>query len=210
MCPPHSEQTRTPQQKRSIARREQILQATRQVIAAKGYANLTMTEIAEVAGITVSSIYQYFRNKAEIVLALCQQGADEFNALMVQSFQSEVQDRQQWCDLLLQLMEKLYRYYYHDPAMRDIWLASATDKDMRQIDEQDFDRSQQFLFNKIAPSFAPQSAAELARTLELVSRFATSAVYLALKQPAAEGELLLQSAKSLLKDSWQAFVSRQP
>ncbi len=210
MCPAHHEQTRTPQQQRSIARREQILQATRQVIAAKGYAHLTMTEIAEVAGITVSSMYQYFRNKAEIVLALCQQGADDFNALMQANFQTEVTDRQQWCDLLLQLMEKLYRYYYYDPAMRDVWLASATDKDMQQIAEQDFARSQQFLLNKIAPSFAPQSAAELARTLELISRFATSAVYLALKQPPAEGDLLLQSAKSLLKDSWQAFVSRQP
>ena len=81
---------------------------------------------------------------------------------------------------------------------------------MQQIDEQDFERSQQFMFDKIAPDFAPQSAAELARTLELVSRFAISAVYLALKQPAAEGDLLLQSAKTLLKDSWQAFVSRQP
>jgi AcrR family transcriptional regulator len=210
MSPSYSEQTRTPQQQRSIARREQILKATRQVIAVKGYANLTMTEIAEVAGITVSSMYQYFRNKAEIILALCQQAADETNTLMQQSFATEIHNRQQWCDLLLELVEKLYLYYRHEPAMRDVWLASATDKDMQQIDEQDFERSQQFMFDKIAPDFAPQSAAELARTLELVSRFAISAVYLALKQPAAEGDLLLQSAKTLLKDSWQAFVSRQP
>lgn len=210
MCPAPLDQPRAPQQQRSIQRRQQILTATRQLIAAKGYAHLTMSEIAEVAGITVSSMYQYFRNKSEIVLALCQQGADEFNALMQQTFSRPVTDRQEFCGLLLQLMDQLYLYYRQDPAMRDIWLASATDKELRQVDEQDFSRSQQFLFRTIAPGFTAESAPELARTLELISRFATAAVYRALELSATEGQLMLQSAKDLLRDSWQAFVSRQP
>ncbi|HAU5614992.1 TPA: TetR/AcrR family transcriptional regulator [Morganella morganii] len=47
---------RSPQQQRSKQRSEQILAAARAIILQKGCANLTISEIAEVAGVTPGSM----------------------------------------------------------------------------------------------------------------------------------------------------------
>ncbi len=51
-------------------RREQILQAAVAVFAERGYQRATVKEIAARAGIAPGTIYLYFRNKRELLLAL--------------------------------------------------------------------------------------------------------------------------------------------
>ena len=72
MSQSNDQAVRSPQQQRSKQRSEQILAAARAIILQKGCANLTISEIAAVAGVTPGSMYQYYRNKAAIVLALGQ------------------------------------------------------------------------------------------------------------------------------------------
>ena len=50
----------------SDAKREDILQAATALFAAQGYAQTTMTQIAERLGVTKPYVYYYFRNKQEI------------------------------------------------------------------------------------------------------------------------------------------------
>lgn len=204
-----SERNRTPQQQRSILRRQQIIDAARQIIQDKGYANLTISEIATVAGITASSMYQYFRNKSEIMLAINQLAADNFNQLMHSLFSKEVATPAAFTPLLLQLIDELYQFYRQDPVLRDILLASATDKEIQQFEQQDFANTQQFLLAALGPHFAGDSHSELSRTLDLLSRFAISAIYYALEQPVATGQLTMATAKTLISDSWLAFLARQ-
>ena len=51
-------------------RRAQILDAAEVVFPSKGYASTTLQDIANQAGISSSSIYQYFESKEELFLAL--------------------------------------------------------------------------------------------------------------------------------------------
>ena len=53
-----------------LDRRTQILEAAATVFPQKGYAATTMQEIAQEAGISPSAIYQHFRNKEDLFLAL--------------------------------------------------------------------------------------------------------------------------------------------
>ena len=52
------------------ARRKQILEAAAQVFAQKGFHRATIREIARVAGIAEGTIYNYFRNKEDLLTAM--------------------------------------------------------------------------------------------------------------------------------------------
>lgn len=54
------------------ARRAQILEASAQVFAEKGYHRATIKQIAERAGIADGTIYNYFENKAGLLIGLLQ------------------------------------------------------------------------------------------------------------------------------------------
>jgi AcrR family transcriptional regulator len=61
-----------PRQARSNALVEAILEAALQVLAKEGARRFTTTRVAERAGISVGSLYQYFPNKAAILFRLQQ------------------------------------------------------------------------------------------------------------------------------------------
>lgn len=61
---------KSPRQLRSQHTVETILQATARVLATHGYAGTNTNLIAETAGVSVGSLYQYFPNKAAILFRL--------------------------------------------------------------------------------------------------------------------------------------------
>ena len=61
---------REPQQERSRQMRDDILEASIRVLASEGPLRFTTLRVAEVAGISVGSLYQYFPNKDALVYAL--------------------------------------------------------------------------------------------------------------------------------------------
>ena len=63
---------RTPQQARSQQRVEEILQAASDILVEEGYEGLTTSAIAQRAGISVGSLYQFFANKDAVLQALGQ------------------------------------------------------------------------------------------------------------------------------------------
>ena len=58
---------RQPQQARSSDLVAAILEAALQVLAKEGVHRFTTTRVAERAGVSVGSVYQYFPNKASIL-----------------------------------------------------------------------------------------------------------------------------------------------
>jgi AcrR family transcriptional regulator len=62
-----------PVQRRSRQMLETILQATTRVLIQEGYASTTTNRVAEVAGISVGSLYQYFPSKDALLVALLRQ-----------------------------------------------------------------------------------------------------------------------------------------
>lgn len=61
---------KTPRQARSQAMVEAILEATARVLAERGYAGTNTNLVAERAGVSVGSVYQYFPNKDSLITAL--------------------------------------------------------------------------------------------------------------------------------------------
>ncbi len=68
---------RVPRQERSRAIVEAILEAARRILTHDGLAALTTSRIADLAGVSVGSLYRYFPNKQAIVAAVLETLQDE-------------------------------------------------------------------------------------------------------------------------------------
>ena len=59
---------RIPTQKRSIEKRNKIIDKGFELICKKGFYNTTTNEIADYSGVSVGIIYQYFDDKKDILI----------------------------------------------------------------------------------------------------------------------------------------------
>jgi AcrR family transcriptional regulator len=69
-APPAFQPRKTPVQKRSTVTVEAIAEATIQVLLAVGSDRLTTTRVAERAGVSVGTLYQYYPNKQALLYAV--------------------------------------------------------------------------------------------------------------------------------------------
>jgi AcrR family transcriptional regulator len=81
------EPRKLPKQARSGATVEAILQAAAQIFELHGYAAGTTNRIAERAGVSIGSLYQYFPNKDAILLALVHRHIAEGTAALGPHFE---------------------------------------------------------------------------------------------------------------------------
>ncbi len=71
-----------PRQARAKATVDTILEAATRVLVEQGYDKASTNRIAEVAGVSVGSLYQYFPNKEAIVFTLAQRHSEEMIGLL--------------------------------------------------------------------------------------------------------------------------------
>jgi AcrR family transcriptional regulator len=71
-----------PKQSRSRVTVEAILEATTHILVEEGYDKANTNRIAERAGISIGSLYQYFPNKEALMTALMEQHAQEMAELV--------------------------------------------------------------------------------------------------------------------------------
>ncbi|WP_213879388.1 TetR/AcrR family transcriptional regulator [Pseudomonas sp. dw_358] len=77
---------RQPLQARAAARRARFLEVATQLIGTKGYEAVSMKAIAQVAGASVGTLYDYFPDKPAVALALLADYADELDAYWARVF----------------------------------------------------------------------------------------------------------------------------
>jgi AcrR family transcriptional regulator len=71
-----------PKQERSRITVEAILEATTHILVEEGYKKANTNRIAERAGISIGSLYQYFPNKESLMTALIEQHSNEMAELV--------------------------------------------------------------------------------------------------------------------------------
>jgi AcrR family transcriptional regulator len=129
---PASDQLRrVPQQARSRARIEDILDAASELLASGGPEGLSTTRIADRAGISVGSLYQYFPDKGSIVDALARRYLDEFEALMDELIEAPESD-----DLVGSLIDAFADRYRAEPGYRALWFGRHLSDELREADRQ--------------------------------------------------------------------------
>jgi AcrR family transcriptional regulator len=111
-----------PRQQRSRRTVDAILEAAAQVFEAQGYARGTTDRIAQRAGVSVGSLYQYFPNKDAILVALAQQHTDHGLLLargMLASAPATAEGAEPWLRRLIQGLLAMHR---HQPRLQHMLL----------------------------------------------------------------------------------------
>lgn len=78
--------TREPQQKRSIEKKNRIINVGFHLICEKGYQNTTTADIAKAAGVSTGIIYSYFKDKHDILIC----GLEIYGNEMLEPIYSEI------------------------------------------------------------------------------------------------------------------------
>ena len=73
---------KAPRQSRSLATVKAILDATARILVERGFAAVTTNAVAERAGVSVGSLYQYFPNKEALVSALHSRHGEQMMAVI--------------------------------------------------------------------------------------------------------------------------------
>ncbi len=72
-----------PRQARSRTTVDTILEATARVLVKRGFDGLTTNMVAEAAGVSIGSLYQYFPNKEALVAALIEKHVDQMTSAVL-------------------------------------------------------------------------------------------------------------------------------
>ena len=106
---------REPRQPRAERRVAELLKIAGAVLAENGYESATMTEIAERAGTSIGTVYQYFPNKQAVVLALQNQYATTMDERWAEV--EEAAGRLSMEEIAHRLVEITSRFVEEHPAL---------------------------------------------------------------------------------------------
>ncbi|MCB9593744.1 MAG: TetR/AcrR family transcriptional regulator [Sandaracinaceae bacterium] len=102
-----------PKQARSKATVDAIVEATGQIFEKEGFKKTTTTRVAERAGVSVGSLYQYFPDKQTLIAAFFERRLEQDVALL-QSVLTRVQPGTSPGELLRVAAQELVRVYRDD------------------------------------------------------------------------------------------------
>ena len=98
------ERTTTRRERRTAARKTQILKAAAAVFSEKGYQRATTREIADAADVLEGTLYNYFSSKRDLLLGLSQEFADE-TVKVITDVQAESVE-----DMMTQILASRFRH----------------------------------------------------------------------------------------------------
>lgn len=111
---------RVPTQDRSKQRVERILESAMHVFADVGFEAATMDAIAERAGTSIGSLYQFFPNKKALYEAMGARYLDQVRALF-DTFMTEERLARPWQEVLDDGVDAFWAFHTASPGFRAVW-----------------------------------------------------------------------------------------
>lgn len=201
---------RAPRQRRGQERVRRVLRAADDILAADGAAALTTTRVAEVAGISVGSLYQYFPDKAAIVEALAAGYMAELEQLMAGL--AGAAERRRFEDPAGEILDAFAAAFRSHAGFRALWFGGLRTEELRDATRPtrhviagDLARA----LTAQAPAADPERVAAVAQTAALV---ADGLLREAFRLDPAGDEAVLEEGRRLLRGylADQLGIGREP
>ncbi|MBO2455222.1 TetR/AcrR family transcriptional regulator [Actinomadura barringtoniae] len=120
---------REPQQDRSRATRQRLLEAAIDCLASVGWTGTTVTVVAERAGVSRGAAQHHFRTREELVTAAVEYGSDVRVEQIRERLETAGEERPSTLEVLMLLGEM-----YTSPLFRaalQLWVAASSDEQLR-------------------------------------------------------------------------------
>ncbi len=193
---PAASPRRTPAQRRSRERLESILAAAAALVAEKGSDLMKMSDVAQLAEISIGSLYQYFPDKSAIIRTL----AERYNAesrKCIEAALAEVRDVDGLCEAFASLVDQYYRIFLAEPVMRDIWSGMQADKQLAAIELAQSRANGSLLVKAMSRVHPGAARKQLAATAFLVWQLGEATMRLAISVGRSEGDALVSAYKRM-------------
>jgi AcrR family transcriptional regulator len=172
------------------------------LIAEAGSDALRMSEVAEKAGVSIGSLYQYFPDKAAIIRTL----AERYNAQGRACVAAELAKVAKVRDLsgaLERVTDGYYAMFTAEPVMLDIWSGTQADKVLQEMDAEDGRVHAAMLADVMArlhPAIHPEKVRSSAF---LLMHLIAATVRLAVTLPRAEGDKVIAAFKLMVLENFR-------
>lgn len=192
---------KSPRQSRSHATVEAILEASARIFEKEGAAGTT-NRVAEVAGVSVGSLYQYFSDKAALITALHERHVEEVAAATLRVLEDEVSPVAQ--ETVSSLIGELLAIHHARPNLQRLLHTQAPHLAHGELDSRAKQSLARFLcswLRELAPRRTEQEVAVAART---VMTMGECLVHATLDGPSTRGSL--DTARTEIARAINAYV----
>ncbi len=173
MTKPLQKPRKLPKQERSQATVSAILIATTRILTEEGYDKFNTNRVAELAGVSVGSLYQYFPNKEALLYALGEHHANEM-AQLAQHHLEDLGDRS-ILEVLQQIIKAVLAAYAVNPKLyRILHQQVPRSEEMRKLDDA---RIEQMFYSFLVPHRDQLRPKNLDITVFIVSRTIKALLY---------------------------------
>jgi AcrR family transcriptional regulator len=193
---------RTPTQKRSRDRVQHILGCASRLIAERGSDTMRMSEVAELSGISIGSLYQYFPDKAAIIRTLAERYNSVSRACIADGL-ADVQTVEDLREAFSALIEEYYAIFLAEPVIRDIWSAMQADKALRDIELAESRENAALLAAALKRALPDQDLEKLRVSALLVMYLGECVMRLAISTGESEGRALVDAYKHMAYQSFE-------
>lgn len=176
--PTNTTNRRNPSQTRSRERVQKILLAVKTLIEKEGITNLKIGAIAKQAGISPSSIYQYFSDKETMIIALAEDYMQQIRAIIEKNL-NELEYHAQIVDIIRNNFLDIYHLQCEEVALREIWFEVANPK-LNQLAFEDTQTNVNLIMQRLTPFIEESKLEPLAEFVTLISHQFASTLSLGL------------------------------
>ncbi|MCB9675176.1 MAG: TetR/AcrR family transcriptional regulator [Alphaproteobacteria bacterium] len=131
---PRKSDRRTPSQRRAKESVDAIVEACAQVLVQHGWEATTTNHIAERAGVSVGTLYQYFANREAVLEAVRDRVMQEQLAAVAEVSSQVLQTRPDFDDAIERLVDTVFAVVGVRPGLVRILILDAPSPDFLQID----------------------------------------------------------------------------
>lgn len=187
---------RAPAQQRSRERQERILSAAATLMSAKGSDQMKMSEVADMAGIGIGSLYQYFPDKSAIIRTLAERSFAASRECIEQAL-AGVRDLDGLRAAFADLVDQYYAIFLAEPVMRDIWSGMQGDKQLIAIELAESRVCGGLLADAMIRVHSDIAREDIAATAFLVWQLGEATMRLAISVDGKEGDALVEAYKRM-------------
>ncbi|RMD60928.1 MAG: TetR/AcrR family transcriptional regulator [Alphaproteobacteria bacterium] len=187
---------RIPTQRRSRERVARILDCATEIIAEKGSDAMRMSEVAQRAGISIGSLYQYFPDKSAIIRTLAERYGAEGRAC-IEAELAHVTTVDELCEAFSRLVDTYYQIFVAEPVVRDIHSGVQADKGLRDMELADSRANGAVLadaWRRVRPASDPRAISTAAF---LIMHLGEATMRLAISVERGEGDALVAAYKRM-------------
>ncbi|MBR1217329.1 TetR family transcriptional regulator [Bradyrhizobium sp. U87765 SZCCT0131] len=185
-------------QQRSRDRRDLILAVASDLIAGHGSDAMKMSEVAQRAGISIGSLYQYFPDKRAIIRALAERTHAE-SRTCIEAALLNVDDLEALQTAFAGLIDQYYALFLAEPVMRDIWSGTQADPELRTLELAESRACAALLGAILARIHPAVPRPRIDATALMVWQLGEAAMRLAISLEPAEGSEVVEAYKRMTR-----------